>query len=261
MIRIESVNDHKGDLRMFKHKGTPIVLLLTASCLLVGIAVAGPRTHSRPESQPLRLDEATVIVEVNATEGDAGIQFFLDGEPWRSMSVSGPAGQEIGKLLGINTKGRLRGHGLTELFIESSEPPFDELPLRKFKKLFPEGRYSFEGETIEGRRLVGRARLSHDIPNGPDIISPEEGATVDPDNAVASWAPGPQPADVDIVAYRAIVEREDPLRVFSVDLPASVTSVTIPSEFLESGTEYLFELQAIEASGNITFSEVHFMVQ
>jgi len=65
---------------------------------------------------------------------------------------------------------------------------------------------------------------------------------------------------VDIVGYRAIVEREDPLRVLSVDLPASVTSVTIPSEFLESSTEYLVELQAIEASGNITFSEIHFQV-
>lgn len=228
---------------------------------VLGVAAIGPITHSSAGSTPVRLDEATAIVEVNATEGDAGIQFFVDGEPWSSMRVIGPRGEGVGELLRIDTQGRLEGHGLTELFMESSEPPFDELPLRRFKRRFPEGRYTFRGTTIEGRDVVGRAMLSHDIPNGPEITSPTEGVTVSRNNLVASWGPGNQPADVEIVAYRAIVEREDPLRVFSADLPASVTSVTIPSEFLESGTEYLFELQAIEASGNITFSEVHFIVQ
>jgi hypothetical protein len=52
------------------------------------------------------------------------------------------------------------------------------------------------------------------------------------------------------------VEREDPLRVFSVALPASVTSVTIPSEFLEPATRYKLEVQAIEASGNQTLTEI-----
>lgn len=247
---------------MTRRFGGPIVLLLAVGPVALGIAAAAPEPDPsrRVERRPLRLDEATVIVEVNATEGDAGIQIFLDGEPWGSMAITGPTGQEVGDLLRITTWGRLQGHGLTELFSESSEPSFNELPLRKFKRLFPEGRYRFAGTTIEGRRLAGGAILSHDIPNGPDLISPVEGEIVNPNNAVASWSPGNQPEGVDIVAYRAIVEREDPLRVFSVDLPASVTSVTIPPVFLESGTEYLFELQAVEASGNITISELHFVV-
>jgi hypothetical protein len=161
----------------------------------------------------------------------------------------------------INQKGRLRKQGLTELFSESSEPPFAEFTLAQFKRRFLEGRYTLRGRTIEGQRLVGTARLSHDIPNGRKILSLAEGTTVTRQDAVATWRPGPQPAGVDIVAYRAIVEREGPLRVFSVDLPASVTSVTIPPEFLKSGIEYLFELQAIEASGNITFSEANFRVK
>jgi hypothetical protein len=48
--------------------------------------------------------------------------------------------------------------------------------------------------------------------------------------------------------------------VFSADLPASVTSLTVPSEFLESGIEYKLEVQAIEASGNQTLTEMSFMV-
>jgi hypothetical protein len=149
---------------------------------------------------------------------------------------------------------------LTELFSESSEPSFDEFPLRKFKRLFPEVRYSFVGTTIEGRRLVGRARLSHDIPDGPQITSPADGSMVALGSIVARWNPVPEPTGIDVVGYRAIVEREDPLRVFSADLPASVTSVTIPSEFLQSGTQYKLEVQAIEASGNQTLTEIEFSV-
>jgi hypothetical protein len=240
----------------------PVFPLIAAVALGLWIAPAGSKLASTVSaaSRPIQLSAATVIVEVNATEGDAGIQFFLDGEPWSSMRITGPRGEQVGRLLNVATKGRLVGHGLTELFIESSEPPFEELPLPRFKRLFPEGRYTFAGETIEGRPVVGSARLSHDILNAPQIIAPGDGAEVDPANVVASWAPGPQPAGVEIVAYRAIFERDDPLRVLSVDLPASATSVTIPAEFLEAGTEYLFELQAIEASGNITFSEIHFTV-
>ena len=63
-----------------------------------------------------------------------------------------------------------------------------------------------------------------------------------------------------IRGYRAIVTREDPLRVFNADLPASATSVTIPSEFLEPNTEYKLEVQAIARSGNQTLTEVEFRV-
>ena len=106
-----------------------------------------------------------MIVEVNATDGDAGLQVFLDGEPWKSMSVTGPDGRTI---LDVTTKERLDGYGLTELFSESSEPPFDVFPLEKFKQLFPAGRYSFVGRTIEGARLTGAARLSHATPGGAE---------------------------------------------------------------------------------------------
>ncbi len=62
----------------------------------------------------------------------------------------------------------------------------------------------------------------------------------------------------EIVGYQVIVERENPLRTFSVDLPASSTDVTVPSEFLGPGTEYKFEVLAIEVSGNQTTSESFF---
>ena len=79
-------------------------------------------------------------------------------------------------------------------------------------------------------------------------------------NVVASWARGRQPVGVRIAGYRVIVERERPLRVFNADLPASQTSVTIPSEFLEPGTVYKLEVQAIERRGNQSISELTFRV-
>jgi hypothetical protein len=235
-----------------------VALLVALSVLLeTAAASSNPSSLARAAAKTIRLDEATMIVEVNATDGDAGLQVFLDAEPWNSLTISAPDGRTM---LAINGRGRLKNYGLTELFSESSEPPFDEFPLKRFKRLWPEGRYSFVGTTIEGKRLVGKARLSHDIPDGPQIVSPAEGAIVAPGNVVAGWNPVSEPSGIDVVGYRAIVEREDPLRVFSVDLPASVTSVTIPKEFLESATEYKLEVQAIEASGNQTLTEVTFSV-
>jgi hypothetical protein len=206
-------------------------------------------------AKPIRLAEATLLVEVNATDGDAGLQVFLDGDPWRAMRIVGPNGQTV---LAVNAEGRLRGYGLTELFSESSEPPFGVFPLERFKALFPEGRYRFLGVTVEGRQLTGTATLSHDIPPGPKIVAPGEGGAVDRRAAAARWSGVAKTSGIDIVGYRAIVTREDPLRVFSVDLPASARKVTIPPEFLEPATEYKLEVQAIEKGGNQTLTEITF---
>ena len=235
--------------------------LLAAGLLLPvagGVAMASSDRSAEHAAKPARLDEATLIVEVNATDGDAGLQVFLDARAWRSMSVFAPDGRRI---VAVNTRSRLKNYGLTELFSESSEPPFERFPLRRFKRLFPAGRYRFAGTTIHGRALVGSAVLSHDIPDGPEITSPAAGASVPRDNLVASWKPVPEGGGIDITGYRAIVEREDPLRVFSADLPASATSVTIPREYLEPGTDYQIEVQAIEASGNQTLTELEFSVR
>lgn len=51
------------------------------------------------------------------------------------------------------------------------------------------------------------------------------------------WDPVVELAGIEIARYQVIVELPEPLRVFSVDLPASVTAVTVPPEFLGPGTE------------------------
>ena len=221
---------------------------------LAALAVAAPGGGPAAERKPVKLEDSTMIVEVNATEGDAGQQAFVDGDPWSEMRVIDPAGRTV---IGVDASGKLNKFGLTELFTETHEPPFTELPLNRFKKRFPEGTYRFRGTDVEGRPVAGRARLSHDIPNGPQIVSPAKDQVVSENGLVLNWNPGPQPTGVEIEGYRVIIEREDPFRSLEAVVPASVTSMTVPAEFLDPGTEYLFELQTIEAGGNLTFSE-HF---
>ena len=236
--------------------------LIAAGVTLLALLAVGGTAFGRGQtgeaaSQPARLAAATLIIEVNGTAGDAGLQFFLDGDPWNSMMISDPSGRVV---VDVDAAGRLKNWGLTELFSESNEPPFSEVPLAEFKARFPEGTYRFVGETIDGERLVGSARLSHNIPVEPDITSPGDGATVDRDGVIARWMPAAQPAGIDIVGYRVIVTREDPLRVYQVELPASARKVPIPAVFLQSDTEYELEIQAIDKSGNWTFATSFFSV-
>jgi hypothetical protein len=232
--------------------------MVALALLALGGMALGRGQASNAAGQPVRLAAATLIIEVNGTDGDAGLQFFLDGEPWNSMTISDPSGKVV---VDVDAEGRLKDWGLTELFSESNEPPFSEVPFAEFKARFPEGRYTFVGETIEGEKLVGTARLSHDIPVEPEITSPADGATVDRDGVVARWTPAVQPAGIEIVGYRVIVTREDPLRVYQVELPAAATEVPIPAAFLQSGTEYELEIQAIDESGNWTFATSFFSVR
>ena len=64
----------------------PVVGLLA---LLPGLYVA---VASEAQTAPVELEEAKLIIEVNATDGDAGLQVFLDGEAWRSMEIFSPTG-------------------------------------------------------------------------------------------------------------------------------------------------------------------------
>jgi hypothetical protein len=236
--------------------------------LVIGVAVAAlslagvpPECWSQDE---IPFEDSRIKIEFNSTAEDVGIQVFLDGEAWKKVRIFSPNG----KIFQVNGRGTLKGLGLTELFFESEEPSLDDLPLDEFLALFPEGSYQFQGRTVEGDTLVGTATLTHDIPCGPVIVSPDEGDTVNPDNTKIEWEsvtnkvnPGTGQcggAVSEIVGYQVIVEREDPLRTFSVDLPASATDVAVPPEFVESGTEYKFEVLAIEVSGNQTISESFF---
>ncbi|HEX9639604.1 MAG TPA: fibronectin type III domain-containing protein [Acidobacteriota bacterium] len=221
---------------------------------MVAIALAGVLIP--PAAQARKLSAAKIFIEINDTDGDAGIHLFLDGEGWDQMKVFDPDGQEI---IDFQGHGSVGIQGITELAFESAEPSFEQQPLEDFLALFPEGIYRYEGTTTEGKRLKGKARLTHALPDGPVLVAPLEGDTVDPDDLVLEWQPVSDPPGSEIIGYQVIVAREEPtLRTFSADVSPTTTRLTVPREFMEPGTVYKWEVLAIEASGNQTLSEAEF---
>ena len=229
-------------------------LVIGVAVGVLSLGVAAPEAWAKPFSA------AKIIFEVNATDEDAGIQVFLDGKPWKVVKIFNPDNEQIFKVLGT---GNLGMFGLTELFSESNEPPFEEVPLAEVLAMFPAGKYRFEGTTVEGASLKSTATLSHVIPCGPEIVSSEtlpfNMARIEWNAVINRLDPATEECggstDLEIVGYQVIVD------TFQVTLPASATSVTVPPEFLEPNTMYLFEVLAIEASGNQTITEGSFMTE
>lgn len=240
----------------FKSSALIVAAILTLGACSQNGAVtdAGGGANS---AKTVAFKQARLIVETNATDGDAGLQLFLDHEPWRSVVLYRPDGT---KILEVSTQAELKDYGLTELFSESSEPPFTEFPVNEFKKLFPEGKYRLTGITIEGERIESEVTLTHDFPGGPKILTPQEDSMLPASDLLVSWAPVTEPKDVEIVAYQVLVVTEDPLRTFSADLPARATKIRVPAEFLSSVGEYKVEVLAIEQNRNQTLSEITFNV-
>jgi hypothetical protein len=234
------------------------VYIAAAVAALVGVTVPDLHAGGQSRKSPIQLEQARLIIELNDTAQDVGVQVFLDAEPWKTMEIISPDGRRIFEVKGKANVGSL---GLTELFAESNEPSLDELSLEEFLALFPEGVYRFSGTTPDGEDLVGEATFTHAIPAAPIVTSPAEGSAQDPQHTVVVWTPGTDKPGVEVVEYQVIVERDDPVRTFSVNVPASVTSVTVPPEFLEPGVEYKLEVLAIEAGRNQTITESVFTTQ
>jgi hypothetical protein len=217
----------------------------------------------------VELADASIIIEVNSTGGDAGFQIFLDNDGWRNARVYDANGFQI---LKVSATGGARDiGGGTELFIESSEPEYEDLEeMQDLIELLPEGEYFFVARTTDNNWATGTAELTHDIPAGPGITAPlvlEDGCTeVDAEAPfVIEWDPVETDIsgedELEIEAYQVIVESETedgPEVEFSVTLPPAedeMNMVTVPPEALFAGVEYKFEILAIEESGNQTITE------
>lgn len=230
-----------------------VLVFLTGLVASVTGAIAAGGSGGQSEAaarKPIAFEEHNLYIEKNATDRDAGLQLFADGEDWKHFKLLDTNGDVM---VDLNTKGEVRRVGLTELFFEASEPSFDELPFSQFKRRFPEGKYRFRGRTVEGRRMVGADRLSHLTPDGPNLTFPTEGAALDPDGFQVTWEPVTTPAGVEIVTYQVIVEQGK--REFSMYLPGDATTGTIPGEFLEPDTKTAGEVLARDRSGNQTITQ------
>lgn len=205
-------------------------------------------------AQAAELSESRIYIEFNQSANDLGYHVSLDGEDWTRLAIFSPIGKKIFEVQG---RGAYKLLGMTELFFEGAEPSLDEFPLRELLRLFPEGNYNFEGTTVDGEEIKGAGTLSHAVPNGPGDVS----AVLSGDSLVVSWdpvtttPPGFPERPISIVGYQLIVD------AFEVTVPGTVTSVTVSPEFVASlpSGEILFEVLAIDVSGNQTITESSFV--
>jgi hypothetical protein len=259
----------------------PLVLVALIS---LALCICAPALWADDDNddEEIPFDEAQLFFELNDTDGDLGIQALIDGDPWKRLKIGDPNER---KMLDVKVKGRLRRQGLTELFFESAEPPFDELAPEAFFARFPAGIYEIEGKTLEGEELESEVLLTHVMPAPPAGVTvndenarPADGHACDEEDpptvggdVTVSWAPvttshptiGESNAAIEIIRYQVVAEWEDEdenVFVSSVDLPApddpaEPMSVTFPAGFFRPHTEVKFEVLVREASYNQTAVE------
>ncbi|MCI0558771.1 MAG: hypothetical protein MN733_09765 [Nitrososphaera sp.] len=249
------------------------VLSTTLAGVFMGVqfASAGAEGSKKADSDGPTIEQAKLIIEHNAADEDTGFQGFVDGTGWNRMMLTGPDGRQ----LDFKAKGELGQLGLTELFFETVEPENAEVPISEIWETLPEGTYTYEATGIEVGEKLGKtsatATLTHDIPAAPELLTPEEDEEVPVDDLLVSWEPVDKTIngrDINIIAYQLIIEKDEephPNMIgtfgLSMYLPPDVTEITIPGEFFEPGTEYEWELLAIEESGNQTINSSSFSTE
>lgn len=250
-----------------------IIAAITTTSTYNGMSTAIADNDQRDDSDSIiPLKEAKLNIEHNAKDEDTGFQGFIDSDGWNMITLTGPKG----KVLDFKATGKLGKLGLTELFFETVEPANADVSIEEILKTLPEGNYVFKGSAIEAGekkgKTIGTAWLTHDIPEGPELLSPAEDAVVSAEeDLLVSWSSVDKTidgSDVNIISYQLIIEKDETphqhmigKQGLSMYLPETVTEISIPAEFLEPETDYKWEVLAIEESGNQSLMSSQFSTE
>ena len=238
--------------------------------LVAALPITGT-VWAEEDEEEIPFDEAFVFFELNNTDGDLGIHAKVDGDEWKRLEIEDPRDR---RMLKINVRGRLRRQGLTELFFESAEPTFDELPPAVFFNRFPEGIYEVEGLSLDDEELESESELTHLLPAQPEpsvngmpyVEDCDEDELPEfnlEDDVVLSWDPvthshpvlGRTNQPITVVNYEVVVEIDETPWKATAILPPDVTEFEVPEEILALGEEIKYEILVREQSYNQTAVE------
>ena len=265
-----------------KNLGKFSIRLVSASGVLFGAVNSGMATEPCDD-----FGACKAIIEINASDGDIGFHFLMDGDDLNSARIYDPEGM---KVFQDQAKGSLKEQKLTETFAESAEPlcwndpeaDEDELIvyLEEFLARWPAGYYLFEGHSDGGEKSFGETMLTYDLPAAP--------TDVDFDGAVISWAEGDDlgecadvelldnlvnddtlpthPKDVPVDSWEIVLEPDvedgDIVGSFKYTIRVagdiSPLEVSLPPEYLASlpdDTPVKIEVGALGGEDNATFTE------
>ena len=268
------------------------LMSITLSAAAGAVLILGTGTTVVTATEPCGgFEECKVLIEINATDGDIGFHFLMDGDGLNSARLHGPNGV---KVFQDRAMGPLREQKLTETFAESAEPlcwpdpeadPDDEIvTLEEFLERWAAGTYVFSGRADKGEKSTGETELTYELPAAPQdlmfaggVISWSAGddlgncaSASELDLLVADFTLPMHPEDVEVAAWEIVfepdVEDGDPIDptgslVFSIRVAGDIETkeVTVPAEYLASlpdDTPAKMEVGAIGADDNATFTEV-----
>ncbi len=242
------------------------------------------------------LGECKVLIEMNATDGDIGFHFLMDGDDLVAAKIFNPDHLMIFR---YRTRRELREQFLTETFAESAEPLCWDSPdaeeddeivtLEEFLGRWTPGTYHFHGIGEDGELTEGHSELTFDLPAAPKNVEFEGELDDGEMEFKISWEPGDDlgncanfdelvdlvadgtlpthPKDVEVAAWEVVLEPDvedgNPLgsMVFVVRIPgdAEELEIEVPNNYLKAlpdDTLAKVEVGAIGVGDNATFTEI-----
>lgn len=223
---------------------------------LTGIGVVYPAQAKSPCGD---FEECQVLVEINASAGDVGFHWVIDGDDLVATHINDPNGTRVFENRALH---ELWQQYFTETRGESAEPKCrrrlaepgeDVVTVRDFVRRFPAGPYAIKGVTDEGDVLSGQTPLTYYLPAAPRNVTFAGGQT--------TWQRGTSlgvcateaelwqmvsdgvlpvhPMNVPVKEWEVTLALEDGShREFTLRVPAqgprAQMSVTISPEFLQS---------------------------
>lgn len=265
-------------------KVTSTTVLAAAIAALVG-GGAGVANATEPCDD---FGECKALVEINASDGDIGFHFLMDGDALVYGALFNPRHR---KIFTYYPRRELRQQTSTELFQESAEPPCnpeeadedeDVVTLADFIDRWDDGTYYFFGINSDWEAQFGETELTFNLPAAPAEVEYESEEDDEGDiEGEISWEPGEDlgecsdgmdmlpmaPADVPVAIWEVVLEPdvEDGNLLGSmkyvVRIPgdAEELEVEVPDDYLETlpdNTPAKAEVGAIGFDDNATFSEI-----
>jgi hypothetical protein len=206
--------------------------------------------------------ECKALIEINASDGDIGFHFLMDGDDLNAARIFDPDNKKVFP------------------DPDAEEDWEDIVTLEEFLERWTAGTYRFWGRSDEGERSEGETELTYMLPAAPadvdfngTVITWDDGddlgncASYDDLNALVADGTLPEhPMNVAVDAYEVVLEPDvedgDPTGalVYSIRVPGDIAikSVTVPAEYLASlpdDTPVKVEVGAIGGEDNATFTE------
>ncbi|MDH3553395.1 MAG: hypothetical protein OER22_12325, partial [Gammaproteobacteria bacterium] len=160
---------------MNKKRIMSTTVLAAAISALVGGA-AGVANATEPCGD---FGECKALVEINASDGDIGFHFLMDGDALIYGALFNPRHR---KIFTYYPRRELRRQTSTELFQESAEPPCnpdeaeddeDVVTLEDFLDRWDDGTYYFFGINSDWEAQFGESELTFNLPAAPAEVEYE----------------------------------------------------------------------------------------